>query len=125
MDTPHTLLYLITGTGIGGAEKALCELVRRIDRNRYRVVVCSLKQPGAYSARLAAAADEFCHLGLSEAAGLRAVVNFFPALLRLGRGHAARATRYRALFSFQGVYDGPPGCMSVSGVGNYRSSAGQ
>ncbi len=83
MDTPHTLLYVITSTGTGGAEKALCELVRRIDRNRYRVVICSLKQPGAYSARLAASADEFCHLGLSEAAGLRAVVNFIPALLRL------------------------------------------
>jgi glycosyltransferase involved in cell wall biosynthesis len=83
MNASHTLLYVITSTNIGGAEKALYELVRRIDRNRYRVVVCSLKRPGAYSARLAETADEFCHLGLSEAGGLRAVFNFIPATLRL------------------------------------------
>ncbi len=83
MNAPATLLYVITSTGTGGAEKALLELVRRIDRARYRIVVCSLKRPGAYGARLAAAADEFYHLGLSEAAGLRAVLNFLPALLRM------------------------------------------
>jgi len=83
MNAPVTLLYVITSTGTGGAEKALCELVERIDRNRYRVVVCSLKRSGAFGARLAAAADEFHTLGLSEAAGLRAVLNFIPATLRL------------------------------------------
>jgi glycosyltransferase involved in cell wall biosynthesis len=85
MDAPHTLLYVITSTNIGGAEKALYELVRRIDRTRFRVAICSLKRPGAYGARLAASADEFYDLGLNEAAGLRALVNFFPALLRLAQ----------------------------------------
>jgi len=83
MNAPVSLLYIITGTGTGGAEKALLELACRIDRKRYRVAVCSLKRPGAYADRLAASADEFYHLGLSEAAGLRAVFNFLPALLRL------------------------------------------
>jgi len=83
MNAPVTLLYVITGTGIGGAEKALCELVERIDRNRYRVVVCSLKRSGAYGARLAGAANAFYDLGLSKSAGLRAVLNFIPATLRL------------------------------------------
>ncbi len=85
MSAPATLLYIITGTTIGGAEKALCELVARVDRTRYRIVVCSLKRPGVYAARLAAHADAVYHLGLSEAAGLRAVMNFIPALLRLIR----------------------------------------
>lgn len=83
MNAPHTLLYVITSTNIGGAEKALLELVRRIDRARFRVVVCSLKRPGAYGARLAEAADEFYDLGLGEAAGLRAILNFIPATVRL------------------------------------------
>jgi len=83
MNVPATLLYVITGTGTGGAEKALLELVRRIDRRRYRVAVCSVKRPGIYADRLVASTDEFYSLGLSEAAGWRAVVNFPLALLRL------------------------------------------
>ena len=55
MNAPVTLLYVITGTNIGGAEKALCELVERLDRKRYRVAVCSLKRAGAYGPRLAEA----------------------------------------------------------------------
>lgn len=85
MDKPLTLLYVITGTGIGGAEKALLELVRRVDRARYRVAVCCLKRPGCNASSLSRAADEFHHLDLSEAAGLCAVVNFLPATLRLAR----------------------------------------
>ncbi len=85
MNVPQTLLYVITSTNIGGAEKALLELVRRIDRERYRVVVCCLKRPGAYGARLLEAADEFYHLGMSESAGLRALLNFIPATMRLAR----------------------------------------
>lgn len=102
MDTPHTLLYVITSTNIGGAEKALLELISRIDRTRYRVVVCCLKRPGAYAERLTAAADEFYHLGLSEAAGLRGVVNFIPATLRLAsvmrrvRPHIVHCFLFRA-----------------------------
>lgn len=83
MDAPITLLYVITGTGTGGAEKALCEFVGRIDRSRFRVIVCSLKKPGAYASRLAERCDAFHHLNLDEAAGLRGVVNFIPAALRL------------------------------------------
>lgn len=98
MNAPVTLLYVITGTNIGGAEKALWELVRRIDPARYRVVVCSLKRPGAYAARLAAHADGFYHLGLSEAGGLRAVINFIPALLRLI--HIMRRERPRIVHCF-------------------------
>jgi len=83
MDAPVTLLYVITGTGTGGAEKALCELVERLDRVRFRVVVCSLKRAGAYAARLAARAEAFYDLGLGEGAGPRAIVKFIPATLRL------------------------------------------
>jgi len=83
MDAPRTLLYVITGTGIGGAEKALCELVERRERSRFRVVVCSLKRSGAYASRLTAHADAFHDLGLDDGAGLRAALRFIPATLRL------------------------------------------
>jgi glycosyltransferase involved in cell wall biosynthesis len=83
MDAPATLLYVITGTNTGGAEKALRELITRIDRSRYRVAVCSLKRPGTYAVHLATHADTFFNLGLSEAAGVRAFLNFIPATVRL------------------------------------------
>ena len=61
MNAPVTLLYVITGTNIGGAEKALCELVERLDRNRYRVAVCSLKRSDAATPRHShAKISKFC-----------------------------------------------------------------
>ncbi len=41
-----TILYLVNGFGIGGAEKALLELVKRIDKKKYRVLVATVGQSG-------------------------------------------------------------------------------
>ena len=83
MQAPCTILYIITSTNAGGSERALTELLRRIDRSRYRPFVCSLKKPGAFAPDIAAAAEGFFSLGLSEAGGLRAIASFLPALVRL------------------------------------------
>lgn len=83
MKAPVTILYLITSTNAGGTEKALFQLISRIDRKRFAVYVCSLKQPGLFAQKIAAASDGFFSLGLSEAGGMRAAVNFLPALFRL------------------------------------------
>jgi len=83
MKAPVTILYLITSTNAGGTEKALFELISRIDRKRFAVYVCSLKQPGVFAKKIASAADGFFSLGLSEAGGLRAAANFLPALFKL------------------------------------------
>lgn len=40
------ILYLVNGLGIGGAEKKLYDLVKHLDRRRYRMVVCSIGQGG-------------------------------------------------------------------------------
>jgi len=40
------VLYLITDLDVGGAERVLLEVVRRLDRERYRPAVCSLAPPG-------------------------------------------------------------------------------
>ncbi|MBN2108502.1 MAG: glycosyltransferase [Deltaproteobacteria bacterium] len=79
-----TILYLITATNAGGTEKALWELVRRLDTSRFCAHVCSLKKPGIFGPRLASAAAGFHTLALSEAGGLKAALNFLPACVRLG-----------------------------------------
>ncbi|MEI6125894.1 MAG: glycosyltransferase family 4 protein [Pseudomonadota bacterium] len=83
MKNTYTLLYLITSTNAGGSEKALFELISRIDRTTCRVYVCSLKKPGLFAQRIAGHADGFYTLDLPETGGMRAVVNFLPALIQL------------------------------------------
>jgi len=51
---PVTILYLITELDVGGAEKALYELVRRLDRRRYTPEVACLSGSGAVADWLAA-----------------------------------------------------------------------
>lgn len=83
MGAHTTILYLITATNAGGTEKALWELVRRLDTSRFTAHVCSLKKPGVFGPRLASAAAGFHTLALPEAGGFRAALNFLPACFRL------------------------------------------
>jgi len=117
MDAPVTLLYVLTGTSIRGAEKARLDLVSRVDRNRYRPIVCSLKRPGPYAARLEAHADAFYHLGLNEGAGLRAVLNFIPALLRLARILRRERPRIVHCFLFRASMTGRLAALLCPGAG--------
>jgi glycosyltransferase involved in cell wall biosynthesis len=80
-----TILYLITATNAGGTEKALWELVRRLDKSRFTAHVCSLKKPGIFGPRMAAAAAGFHSLALAESGGLTAALNFLPACIGLAR----------------------------------------
>ena len=85
MAEPATILYLITSTNAGGTEKALWELVRRLDASRFSAQVCSLKKPGLFAGRMARAAAGFYSLEQPEAGGLRAALSFVPGCLRLVR----------------------------------------
>lgn len=102
MNSPVKILYIITSTNAGGTEKALFELIRRIDRNEYSVYVCSLKKPGVFAQKIAANTEGFYSLGLSEAGGLRAVLNFPPSfvalvkLLRKLKPHIIHSFLFRA-----------------------------
>ena len=98
MEGKTTILYLITATNAGGTEKALWELVRRLDTGRFTAHVCSLKNPGLFGARLADAAAGFHTLGLPESGGLRAALNFVPACIGLAR--LARRVRPVIIHSF-------------------------
>ncbi len=98
MEGKTTILYLITATNAGGTEKALWELVRRLDTGRFTAHVCTLKKPGIFGPRLAAAAAGFHTLGLPESGGLRAALNFLPACIGLAR--IARRVRPAIIHSF-------------------------
>lgn len=52
-----TILFLVNGFGVGGAEKALLELVRRIDRKKFRVMVASVGQGGVLEKEFSDASD--------------------------------------------------------------------
>jgi len=46
MNSKTKILYVITSTGIGGAEKILCQTAKSMDKNKYHVSICSLKEKG-------------------------------------------------------------------------------
>ncbi|MCX5895146.1 MAG: glycosyltransferase [Proteobacteria bacterium] len=83
MATRCTILYLITSTTVGGAEKALFDLVRKLDRKEFKIYVCSVKKAGSYADKIAALTDGFYSLNLREAGGVYAFLNAVYALMRL------------------------------------------
>ena len=85
MNTPVTILYLITSTNVGGAEKALLQLMRNIDRREFKLYVCSVKKPGTFAHALALEADGFFSLNLAEQGSVKALINVIPGLLNLIR----------------------------------------
>ena len=85
MSEKTTILYVITSTNVGGTERALFELIKRIDRSRFNIHVCSLKKPGGFADRIKHSADGFYSLNLSESGGITALFNFPVALLSLMR----------------------------------------
>lgn len=59
-----TILHLITGTSVGGAEKVLAALVRRSDASRFRHVVVSMTEIGPVGEDLVSAGVEVRSLGM-------------------------------------------------------------
>jgi len=53
---PVTILYVIGTLDVGGAENQLVQLVSRLDRRRFRPVICALSSGGPHAEALAAAA---------------------------------------------------------------------
>ncbi len=72
------ILYVITSSNVGGTEKALLELLKRLDRNRFSAYICCLKKPGIYAEKFSAHSNGFFSLGLSESGGISAVFSFIP-----------------------------------------------
>jgi len=60
------VFYLITDLDVGGAERALLELVRRLDRRRFQPTVCSLGPAGVLASEFAALDVPVYHLGMGR-----------------------------------------------------------
>ena len=83
MPNKKTILYIITSTNVGGTERALLELIKRIDRTKYDILVCSIKKEGGFAGKIKEYTDGFYCLELSESGDLKSVFSFFPALISL------------------------------------------
>lgn len=77
---PLGVMFAITSMPVGGAETLLVELVRRMDRQRFRPEVCCLKQPGPLGEVLRAELPLWSHM-LAHKYDLRVL----PRLVRLLR----------------------------------------
>ena len=75
------IFYLITEFDIGGAERCLWELARRMKRRGHDVLACALSGRGPVGDWLARENIEVRHLNLDNAACLPAIARL-PGLLR-------------------------------------------
>lgn len=91
-----TVLHLITGLEIGGAERMLSNIAGRTDRRRFRPVVVSMTGPGKLGPPLAEAGVTVRSLGLRRGVPdprgvprlLRIIREFRPAVLQTWLYHA-------------------------------------
>jgi len=79
------ILYIITSSGVGGAELALWQLLRRLDRARWEPTVISLKPPGEIAGRIRTLGIEVLSPGVGDETGAFAALELFLAARRLPR----------------------------------------
>jgi L-malate glycosyltransferase len=79
----HRVLFLITSSGVGGAERVLENVISRIDRTRFEPILCSLREPGAMAHGVAASGVRVESLGLRDAARAADIVRGARRLARL------------------------------------------
>ena len=95
-DVPITVLHLITGLGVGGAETLLLDLVRNMSDPGFRHRVVALVGGGALEERFQAAGIPIHHLGIARGwPDLRAVPRL-RALLRAERAEILQGWMYHA-----------------------------
>jgi hypothetical protein len=79
------VLYIITSSGVGGAELALWQLLRRLDRSRWEPTVVSLKPPGETAGRIRALGIEVLSPGIGDESGAFAALELLVEARRLPR----------------------------------------
>ena len=83
MNKKIKIVYVITSTGVGGAEKILYHTIRGIDDNKYTVLLCTLKKKGVISKELEKHGVSVHCLKLSEKEGLAGWFSSIMVLFRL------------------------------------------
>jgi len=79
------VLYLITSSGVGGAELALWQLLRRLDRSRWDPTVVSLKPAGQIAERIRSLGIEVLSSEIGEETGGFAALELLLEARRLPR----------------------------------------
>jgi len=79
------ILFVITSTQVGGAEKILVELAAHLHRQGVSVAVCSLKAKGPYSTVLEALGIQVHSLNMNDTQALRGILSYLMCLPRLIR----------------------------------------
>ncbi|MDH4100946.1 MAG: glycosyltransferase [Nitrospirota bacterium] len=77
------ILYVITSSGIGGAEKQLYELVNRLDKDRFEPFVCSLKPLGGIGEMLKNEGIAIFSLDMPDVGGIRGMGVTMRSIYRL------------------------------------------
>ena len=83
MNSKIKIAYVITSTGVGGAEKILYHTVTGLDYNQYSVSVCSLKEKGEIAKELEKKGIEVHSLHMTSEARVLGWLASTIALLRL------------------------------------------
>jgi glycosyltransferase involved in cell wall biosynthesis len=81
----RNILYLVTSTNVGGTERSLLEICRRLDRSRFHPTVVSLKREGPVAPMIRDAGVEVLSLGMRESGDWLSSLEFVLGVLRLPR----------------------------------------
>jgi glycosyltransferase involved in cell wall biosynthesis len=100
------LFYLITGTSVGGAEKALFDLSTSLDRTRYEVTVASLKDKGLIAQQLETEGIEVISLGLNEGSKLSGLFSSLFMVFKVERELKRRKADILHTFLFRANFIG-------------------
>ena len=85
---PLKLILCVVGLGVGGTETHVLELASRIDRNKFDVLVCSLKPIGRLGSELHARGIRVMSLNGAGKFDRRVLGRFWSVLRReIGRAH--------------------------------------
>jgi glycosyltransferase involved in cell wall biosynthesis len=79
------IIFVITGTGVGGAEKMLYHTIKGINPERYSARLCSLKRKGEFAGRLEEEGLEVYSLNMRDEATLAGWLDSLRALVLLVR----------------------------------------
>jgi glycosyltransferase involved in cell wall biosynthesis len=85
LESAIKIIFVITGTGVGGAEKMLYHTIKGINPERYSARLCSLKRKGDFAGRLEEEGLEVYSLNMRDAATLAGWLDTLRALVLLIR----------------------------------------
>lgn len=83
MNSKIKIVYVITSTGVGGAEKILCKTVMGMDYNKYNLSICSLKKKGEKAKELEKHGITVDCLNMANKEGVIGWLTSIIALVRL------------------------------------------